>query len=134
MAIVLEGGVTNDVPGVRPDLAQEVLGGGPGLFLFNTSELPNRKFLELARKTAKERGILLQDELVVNYGDNAAEIQKGANGVPTNTLAVPTRYTHAHDGIMNRADYDRTLELLVALLQRLDADTVKELRSFAPAK
>jgi hypothetical protein len=35
---------------------------------------------------------------------------------------------------MNRADYDRTLELLVALLQRLDADTVKELRNFAPAK
>ena len=134
VAIVLEGGVTNDVPGVRPDLALEILGGGPGLFLFNSSELPNRKFLELARKTAKEKGIPLQDELVVNYGDNAAEIQKSANGVPTITLAVPTRYTHAHNGIMNRADYDRTLELLVALLQRLDADTVKELRNFAPAK
>jgi len=134
VAIVLEGGVTNDVPGVRPDLAQEVLGGGPGLFLFNSSELPNRKFLELARKTAKEKDISLQDELVVNYGDNAAEIQKSANGVPTITLAVPTRYTHAHNGIMNRADYDRTLELLVALLQRLDADTVRELRSFTPGK
>jgi len=134
VAIVLEGGVTNDVPGVRPDSAQEVLGGGPGLFLFNSSELPNRKLLELARKTAKEKGIPLQDELVVNYGDNAAEIQKSANGVPTITLAVPTRYTHAHNGIMNRADYDRTLELLVALLQRLDADTVKELRGFAPSK
>lgn len=134
VAIVLEGGVTNDVPGVRPDLAQEVLGGGPGLFLFNSSELPNRKFLELARKTAKEKGIPLQDELVLNYGDNAAEIQKTANGVPTITLAVPARYTHAHNGIMNRADYDRTLELLVALLQRLDVDTVKELRSFTPGK
>lgn len=134
VAIILEGGVTNDVPGVRPDLAQEVLGSGPGLFLFNSSELPNRKFLELARKTAKEKGIPLQDELVLNYGDNAAEIQKSANGVPTITLAVPTRYTHAHNGIMNRADYDRTLELLVALLQRLDTDTVKELRSFTPAK
>ena len=134
VAIVLEGGVTNDAPGVRPDLAQEVLGGGPGLFLFNSSELPNQKFLALARKTAKEKGIPLQDELVVNYGDNAAEIQKSTNGVPTITLAVPTRYTHAHNGIMNRGDYDKTLELLVALLQRLDADTVKELRDFAPAK
>jgi putative aminopeptidase FrvX len=132
VAIVLEGGVTNDVPGERPDLAQEVLGGGPGLFLFNTSELPNRKYLELARQTAKEKGIPLQDELVVNYGDNAAEIQKSTNGVPTITLAVPIRYTHAHNGIMNRADYDKTLELLVALLQRLDAETVKELRDFTP--
>jgi len=134
LAIVLEGGVTNDTPGVRPDLAQEVLGGGPGLFLFNSSELPNRKFLELGRKTAKEKGIPLQDELVVNYGDNAAEIQKSTNGVPTITLAVPTRYTHAHNGIMNRGDYDKTLELLVALLQRLDAETVRDLRDFTPAK
>jgi len=134
VAIVLEGGVTNDVPGTRPDLAQEVLGGGPGLFLFNGSELPNRKFLELGRRTAKEKGIPLQGELVVNYGDNAAEIQKSANGVPTITLAVPVRYTHAHNGIMNRGDYDKTLELLVALLQRLDAETVRELRDFAPEK
>ena len=134
VAIVLEGGVTNDVPGTRPDLAQEVLGGGPGLFLFNGSELPNRKFLELGRRTAKEKGIPLQGELVVNYGDNAAEIQKSANGVPTITLAVPVRYTHAHNGIMNRGDYDKTLELLVALLQRLDSETVRELRDFAPRK
>jgi len=134
VAIVLEGGVTNDTPGVRPDLAQEILGGGPGLFLYNVSELPSRKFLELARKTAKEKGIPLQDELVVNYGDNAAEIQKSTNGVPTITLAVPTRYTHAHNGIMNRGDYDKTLELLVALLQHLDAETVKNLRDFTPAK
>jgi endoglucanase len=134
VAIVLEGGVTNDVPGVRPDLAQEVLGGGPGIFLFNSTELPNRKFLELARITAKEKGIPLQEELVVNYGDDAAEIQKSTNGVPAITLTVPTRYTHAHNGIMNRGDYDKTLELLVALLQRLDADAVKQLRDFSPAK
>ena len=47
---------------------------------------------------------------------------------------MPTRYTHAHNGIMSRGDYDKTLELLVALLQRLDAETVKDLRDFAPAK
>lgn len=134
IAIVIEGGVTNDTPGVRADLAQEVLGGGPGVFLFNSSELPNRKFLDLARKMASEKGIPLQGELVVNYGDNAAEIQKSANGVPTITLAVPVRYTHAHNGIMNRGDYDKTLELLVALLQRLDAETVKDLRDFVPRK
>ncbi len=133
VAIVLEGGVTNDFPGVRPDLAQEVLGGGPGLFLYNGSELPNRKFVALAHQLAREKGIPVQDELVVGYGDNAAEIQKSTNGVPTITLAVPVRYTHVHNGIMNRGDYDRTLELLVALLEKLDADTVKELRDFPPA-
>jgi putative aminopeptidase FrvX len=45
VGIALEAGVTRDVPGVKPDEAQEVLGGGPGIFLFNMSQLPNRKFV-----------------------------------------------------------------------------------------
>jgi endoglucanase len=132
VGIALEAGVTRDVPGVRPEEAQEALGGGPGLFLFNSSQLPNRKFVALARQTAHEKSIPLQDELIVIYGDDAAEIQKSNGGAPTITLVVPTRYTHAHNGIINRADYDRTVELLVGIIQHLDAATVKQLRDFSP--
>lgn len=133
VGIALEAGVTRDVPGVKPEEAQEVLGGGPGIFLFNSSQLPNRKFVALVRQTAREKSIPLQDELIVVYGDDAAEIQKSNGGVPTITLVVPTRYTHAHNGIINRADYERTVELLVALVQKLDSNTVKQLRDFSPA-
>ena len=131
--IALEAGVTHDVQGVRPDDALEILGGGPGIFLFNSSQLPNRKFVALTRQTAKEKSIPLQDELIVIYGDDAAEIQKSNGGAPTITLTVPTRYTHAHNGIINRADYDHTVQLLVALIQHLDAATVQQLRDFSPA-
>ena len=133
VGIALEGGVTRDVPGVKPDDVQEVLGRGPGLFLFNTSQLPNRKFVALTRQTALEKSIPLQDELIVVYADDGAEIQKSNGGVPTITLAVPTRYTHGHNSVINRADYDHTVELLVALIQRLDSATVKRLRDFSPA-
>jgi len=133
VAIALEAGITRDVVGVKPDEAQEVLGGGPGLFLYNGSQQPNRKFVALARQTAKEKAIPLQEEFVVGYGDDSAEIQKTNGGVPTITVVVPTRYTHAHNGVINRADFDRTVELLLALIQRLDAATVKQLRDFAPA-
>jgi endoglucanase len=132
VGIALEAGVTRDVPGVHAEEAQETLGGGPGLFLFNSSQLPNRKFVALARQTAREKSIPLQDELIVIYGDDAAEIQKSNGGAPTITLVVPTRYTHAHNGIINRADYDRTVELLVGIIQHLDAATVKQLRDFSP--
>lgn len=134
VGIALEAGVTHDVVGAKLDEAQEVLGGGPGLFLYNTSQQPNRKFVALARQTAREKSIPLQEELVVGYGDDAAEIQKSNGGVPTITLVVPTRYTHAHNGVINRADYDRTVELLLALIQHLDAATVKNLRDFSPAQ
>jgi len=65
---------------VKPDDAQEVLGGGPGIFLFKTSQLPNRKFVALSRQTAREKDIPLQDELIVIYGDDAAEIQSNGRG------------------------------------------------------
>jgi len=133
VGIALEAGVTRDVPGVHSEEAQETLGGGPGLFLYNSSQLPNRKFVALARQTAKEKSIPLQDEFVVGYGDDGAEIQKTNGGAPTITLVVPTRYTHVHNGIINRADYDRTVELLVGIIQHLDAATVKQLRDFSPA-
>jgi endoglucanase len=132
VGIALEAGVTRDVYGVHPEEAQEVLGGGPGLFLFNSSQLPNRKFVALARQTAREKSIPVQDEFVVGYGDDAAEIQKNNGGAPTITLVVPVRYTHVHNGIINRQDYDRTVDLLVAIIQRLDAATVKQLRDFSP--
>jgi putative aminopeptidase FrvX len=130
VAIALEVGISHDVPTARPDDAQEVLGGGPGIMLFNSSQQPNLKFVALARETAKQKAIPLQNELVLNYGDDAAEIQKSNGGVPTITLLVPTRYTHGHNSIINRDDYDRTLELLLALIQRLDERTVEQLRDF----
>jgi endoglucanase len=46
------------------------------------------------------------------------------------TLLVPARYTHTHNGIIDRADFDRTVELLVAILKKLDASTVDRVRAF----
>ncbi len=132
IGIALEAGITRDVPGVHPEEAQEILGGGPGLFLYNSSELPNRKLVAFVREVAAALGIPLQTDLVVGYGDDSAEIQKSNGGVPTVTLVVPTRYTHAHNGIIDRRDFDHMVDLVVALLQKLDAPTVAQLRSFTP--
>ena len=74
----------------------------------------------------------LQLDLVAGYGDDSAEIQKSTTGVPTVNLVIPTRYTHAHNGIINRKDFDRMVDLLVALLEGLDARKVDQLRSFVP--
>jgi putative aminopeptidase FrvX len=132
IGIALEAGVTGDVYGGHPEESQEKLGAGPGLFLYNSSQIPNRKFTEFVKETAAARKLPLQFDLVQGYGDDSAEIQKSNGGVPTVCLMTPVRYTHAHNGIMNRRDFDQTVELLVALLQRLDALTVQKLRDFEP--
>ncbi len=131
IGIAIEAGVTADVNG-RPEESQERLGGGPGLFLYNGSQLPNRKFVRLVRDVATAQKLPLQFDLVTGYGDDSAEIQKTNGGVPTVCLLVPVRYTHAHNGIMNRRDFDQTVDLLVALLQKLDAAAVQSIRDFTP--
>jgi putative aminopeptidase FrvX len=132
VAISLEGGVAGDAPGSRPEETQARLGAGPGIFLFDTSALPNRRMVALVRETARTKGIPLQADLVQGYGDDSAELQRANGGVPTVNLVVPVRYTHAHNGVMTRADFDRTVDLVVALLERLDAAEVARLRDFEP--
>jgi len=132
IGIAIEGGVTRDAPGVRPEEAQELLGGGPALFLYDSSELPNRKLVALIKQVSKQKSIPLQMDLIQGYGDDSAEIQKSNGGAPTVNLAVPVRYTHSHNGIINRGDFDKMVDLLVATLQSLDARTVANLRDFTP--
>jgi len=132
IGIAIEGGVAGDQPGLNADETQAVLGGGPGIFLYDSSAQPNRKLSALIIATADAIKVPLQRDLVQGYGDDSAEIQKSNGGVPTVNLVVPTRYTHAHNGVIDRADFDRTVELVVALIKRLDTATVARLRDFTP--
>ena len=132
IGIAIEAGVTRDAPKVGPEEAQEILGGGPAIFLYDSSALANLKFVKMIKQTARDKNIPLQTDLIQGYGDDSAEIQKSNGGVPTANLAVPVRYTHAHNGIMNRGDFDSMVDLVVALLQGLDAKTVANLRDFTP--
>ena len=47
-------------------------------------------------------------------------------------LVVPARYTHAHNGVIDRGDFDGMVDLVVALIRRMDARTVAEMRDFTP--
>jgi putative aminopeptidase FrvX len=132
IAIAIEGGITGDVFPGRSEETQAKLGAGPGIFLYDSSALPNRKLTALVKRTAAEKNLPLQLDLVQGYGDDSAEIQKSSGGVPTVNLVVPVRYTHSHNGIMNRRDFDQMVDLLAALLQKLDAPAVASIRDFTP--
>jgi putative aminopeptidase FrvX len=132
IGLAIEGGITGDSPGRNPEETQAVLGGGPGIFLYDSSTLPNRKLVALVGEVAATKGIPLQRDLVQGYGDDSAAIQATSGGVPTVNLVVPARYTHAHNGIVDRADFDRIVDLVVAVIARLDARTVAGLRNFTP--
>ena len=133
LGLAIEGGIANDQGG-RPEETQAHLGGGPGIFLYDSSAIPNRKLVQLVEDTAKGNGIPLQLDLVQGYGDDSAEMQESGTGAPTLNFVVPVRYTHAHNGIVNRGDFDKTVDLMVDVLQKLDQATVNRVRDFAPVQ
>ena len=133
IGIAIEGGITGDTAGAHPEESQAKLGSGPGIFLYDSSTIPNRKLVAFTRQTAAAKNIPLQADLVQGYGDDSAEMQTTNGGTPTINLVVPVRYTHSHNGVVNRDDFDRMVDLVTAMLVKLDEKTVQQLRDFTPA-
>jgi endoglucanase len=102
------------------------------MMLYSFSEIPNRRLVEFVKQTAHAQHIPLQFDFVQGFGDDAGAIKLNRNGVPVTTLLVPARSTHTHNGIIDRADFDRTVDLLVAIVEKLDPTTVAHIRSFEP--
>lgn len=132
IGISIEAGVSADYPAIGPTQAQERLGGGPGIFLLDSSMIPNRKFRDFFFDVAAETKIPLQPNVLTGYGEDGAEIQRYDSGRPTVNMTVPTRYLHSHTGIIQRLDFDRAVDLLLQVLRRLDQKTVAQVASFAP--
>ena len=132
VGIAIEGGITGDVFPGRPDETQVKLGSrarAVPVRLVGAAEPAGSSNSCARRRRAK---LPLQLDLVQGYGDDSAELQKALGGVPTVNLVVPVRYTHSHNGIINRRDFDQTVDLLVALIQKLDAAQVQRLKDFTP--
>ena len=94
--------------------------------------LPNTKLRDLVFDVAASEGITLQPDVLTGYGEDGAEIQRFDTGRPSVNMTVPTRYLHGHTGIIDRSDFEGAVELLIAVLQRLDGPTIAEVSSFRP--
>ena len=130
IGINLESGVAGDYPGITPDEAQERLGDGPAIFLHDSSMLPNLKLRDFVLDVAKEKRIAVQFNVLSGYGEDGAERQRTHSGTPAINIAVPVRYLHSHNGLININDFHQTIELVIAIIQELDQAAVQQLKNF----
>lgn len=130
IGISIEVGVAADYPGISPDEAQEKLGAGPGLFLHDSSMLPNLKLRDLVIDAARDLRIPLQFDVLSGYSQDASQMQRAFSGAPAINITVPTRYLHNHNGILHRDDFDRAVDLVTEIVRRLDAATVRRVKTF----
>jgi endoglucanase len=124
VAFALDVGIAHDIPGTE---GEEKLGGGPLVVIYDSSAIPNRGLLDLVMETAEKLRIPLQFESVERGGTDAGRFHMIGEGVPSLAMGVAARYIHSHVSIIDRRDFDRTVELLVAVVRRLDRKTVEKL-------
>lgn len=126
VAIILESDIAGDVPGIKPEESATKLGGGPTLFIYDRSLIPNVVFRNFVSDVAREENIPLQLSAILAGGTDGGVIHQHKTGVPTVVLGVAARHIHSHSSIIHRKDYDYAADLLTALLLRLDAKIVSE--------
>ncbi|MEX1000395.1 MAG: M42 family metallopeptidase [Thermodesulfobacteriota bacterium] len=130
IAIILESDIAGDVPGIKPDESSTKFAGGPSLLLYDARMIPNLKLRDLVIDTAKRNKIPLQFTTMEGGATDGSVIHLYKTGVPTVVLGVPSRHIHSHNSIIHRDDFDYTVKLLKALIQKLDKKTVQEIKSF----
>jgi endoglucanase len=124
VGIVLEVDIAGDVPGIKEEETPVKLGGGPTLLVYDARMIPNLKLRDLVIATAEELEIPLQFSAMSGGATDGGMIHLHNQGVPTVVIGVPTRHIHSHNSILCRDDYDQALQLIVALVKKLDSKTV----------
>ncbi len=125
VALVAEVDVAGDVPGISPYEAPTSLGKGPSIVTYDASMIPNQRLKEFVISVAEEAKIPYQLSLVPRGGTDAGRFHLYRTGRPSIVIGVPTRHIHSHVGVCCVSDLENAVRLLVEVVKRLDADTVR---------
>lgn len=122
--IALDVDIAGDSPGVTPSEAPAKMGEGVSILTWDRSMIPNPRFKEFVIEIAEEENIPYQLS-AVRGGTDAGRVHLHKYGVPSIVLGVPTRHIHSHSSIMSPDDVEAAIKLLVALIRRIDQETVR---------
>ena len=126
-AIVLEGPPADDLPGVSKDSPQGALGRGCQIRLYDPSTIIHRRFWQWVTEVAQAKKITHQLAVRQSGATDARAIHLAQGGIPTVVLGVPVRHAHSHSGLIALQDVEATLDLTVAILEKLDSKTLRTL-------
>lgn len=130
VAIILEGPPADDTPGFARSDCQGRLGGGVQIRMFDPSAIANPRLARLVIETAEAEGIPHQVTVRRSGGTDAGAFHLANDGVPSIVLGVSSRYIHSHNAIIDINDYLHMLALTIALVRKLDQETVTRLVTY----
>lgn len=116
IALVLEGTVGADVPGVSLQKQPSALGKGPAITVADRRTIVPREIVVLLEDLARKKKIPCQLKVPGSGGNDAGAIHLSRQGVPTAVLNVPCRYIHSPFNVARVEDIKNTFELSKAFL------------------
>lgn len=128
IAFALDVGIAGDVPGVKESEAQGKMGKGPLILLYDASMIPNQALRDLVTDTADELGIPYQYDALSGGGTDAGRMHLHGRGVPSLVVGFATRYIHSNASLIHRDDIEHAARLIAAVIERLDAATVRQIK------
>ncbi len=103
------------------------LGAGVGIMISDSSMVGHKGMRDFVIEVADDEKIPYQLTYLKRGGTDGGQIHLTRSGVPSVALCLPVRYLHSHTSIVHQDDYDNLVKLIVALVKRLDSDTVKRI-------
>ncbi|MCT1575615.1 M42 family metallopeptidase [Oceanobacillus kimchii] len=121
-------GIAGDTPGISKHDADNKLGEGPQIVLYDASMVSHKGLRDLVVQTAEDNQIPYQFTSMAGGGTDSGSIHLTGNGVPSLSITVATRYIHSHAGILHRDDYENAVKLIVEVVKKLDQKTLEHIR------
>ena len=115
----LEGTTAGDTPSKRDVSPSTNMGKGPAITIMDRSVISDKRLVKLLVDTAKEENIPYQFKRTITGGTDSGAIHQARSGIPSVTVAVPTRYIHAPVGMIHLSDFQNTVELMYQALTRV---------------
>lgn len=128
IGLIVESGPATDTPDAGGDEMVVRITEGPVLSLYDRTMIPHTGLRDVVIDCAEQAGIAVQFR-VGSGGTDGGRVHVHGVGVPSLVVSVPTRYIHSHNALLHLDDVEQTAQLLVAVIKKLDAEVVAQLRA-----
>lgn len=114
IALVLEGTIASDMPGVPGRRRVTRLGAGPAITVADRSQIVKPHLVRALTEMAEAASIPCHFKLPPFGGTDGGAIQKQGRGVLSASVSVPCRYIHSPFAVMRLDDFENTVTLTTA--------------------
>ncbi|MGD2177005.1 MAG: M42 family metallopeptidase, partial [Anaerolineae bacterium] len=123
-SFALEGTIADEIPKDKDVSPTTELGKGPAITVMDRSFIADRRLVRLLTETAEAYDIPYQIKQPGIGGTDAGAMHLAREGVPSTTVAVPSRYIHSPVALLSLEDFDNTVRLMRQALSRLTRETL----------